>query len=82
MKPTTTTTDAAKPGPASKPAPAPAASGGDDGPIDIVIPKWTKGPPSTDEEITEYKKFMIAKYEAEAKYNAEVLRRKKLKDGK
>jgi hypothetical protein len=42
------------------------------------IPKWTKGPPCSNEEIDEYKAFMVAKYEAEQKINAEILRRKKL----
>lgn len=50
--------------------------------MEIVIPKWTKGPPTTNEEIEEYKKFMVAKYEAEARQNAEILRQKKLKEGK
>jgi hypothetical protein len=39
------------------------------------VPKWTKGPPCSSEEIDEYK---AAKYEAEQKVNAEFLRRKKL----
>ena len=42
-----------------------------------MLPKWSKGPPSTKEEIEEYKKFMKARYEAEAAYNAELLRKKK-----
>lgn len=42
------------------------------------VPKWTKGPPCSSEEIDEYKAFMVAKYEAEQKVNAEILRRKKL----
>jgi hypothetical protein len=42
------------------------------------MPKWTKGPPGSSEEIDEYKKFMVVKYEAEQKLNAEILRRKKL----
>jgi len=46
------------------------------------MPKWTKGPPSTPEEVEEYKQFMIAKYEAEQLQNAEILRQMKLKAGK
>ncbi len=49
---------------------------------EIVVPKWTKGPPSTPQEIDEYKQFMVAKYEAEQKINAEILRQRKLKEGK
>jgi len=54
---------------------------GDGEPIDVEIPKWTKGLPSTPDEITEYKQFMIAKYDAEQRYNAELLRRRKVKEG-
>jgi len=75
---------AAKPAPLPQPAakPAPATPKDDGAPVEIVIPKWTKGPPTTNEEIEEYKKFMVAKYEAEAKQNAEILRQRKLKEGK
>ncbi|KAL6045939.1 hypothetical protein QOT17_022499 [Balamuthia mandrillaris] len=45
----------------------------------IEIPKWTKGPPSTPEEIAEYKAFMIAKYEAEQLLNAEILKERRSK---
>jgi hypothetical protein len=69
--------------PAANPAAATAAGDVDeDGPIDIEIPKWTKGPPATPEEVDEYKKFMIAKYEAEQKRDAEILRRMKAKQAR
>lgn len=85
---------AANPAPTPVPAPAPAAatapaasSGGDPwanieaadlDDLQKKMPKWTKGPPCTSEEIDEYKAFMVTKYEAEQKLNAEILRRKKL----
>jgi len=46
-------------------------------PEDVVIPKWTKGPPTTSDEIEEYKNFMVMKYEAEQKQNALILARRK-----
>jgi len=42
----------------------------------VSIPIWTKGPPATPEEVAEYKAFMKAKYEAEQKENARLLRLK------
>lgn len=81
---------AVSPTPAAALAPPPAAAApkpsGDPDSLENVstddlmkrVPKWTKGPPCSSEEIDEYKAFMVAKYEAEQKVNAEILRRKKL----
>lgn len=45
--------------------------------LGVSLPSWDSGFPSTPEEQAAYKEYMVAKYEAEAKFNAKLLQYRK-----